>query len=438
MMKVGLFQQQTLKLTMTKELSQAIEILQYSTLDLISFLQEQTLENPLIEIKVAAQKDKQIKINKKKPSKADTYNWIENIGGCAETLQDHLRNQAALQFQVPLENKLVNYLIEQVDENGYLTIDEQETANYFAIPLEKVEQAIYRIQSLDPAGVGARSLKECILLQIQRLPERSPLAETIISDYFELFANKTWKTLTKLLNVDMLEIQNVLDFIQIVKPKPGAIFQTESAKYIIPDMIIKKVHEDFEIIINDEHFPSLSMNTSYHRQLVNQKDATLKSYANEKFQQWQWIVKSLEQRKNTLITVMNEILKVQVDFFAKGPLYLKPLTMRKVADVIGVHESTVSRAVRDKYVQTPFGTFEMRHFFTSSIQMASNEDTSSEIVKQHIEELVKKENKQKPLSDQKLVEILEQQKNIIVSRRTIAKYRDQLGITSSSKRKRYS
>lgn len=435
MMKAGLFQQQTLKLTMTKELSQAIEILQYSTLDLVSFLREQTLENPLIEMKEYRQKD--MKRVRKRHTESDKNDWMENIAKNYETLHEHLIHEASLLFHTPLEQKLTYYIIDQIDENGYLTIDEEDTANQFKVSIEKVEQAIYRIQSLDPAGVGCRNLQECILLQIRRLPERNPLAELIIAEHFQLFANKTWKTLAKILNVELSDIQQVLDYIQAVNPKPGSIFQREAQTYVIPDVIVEKNNGQFEIIINDEYFPTVSINKNYHQQLINQKDSMVKSYATEKLHQWQWIMKSLEQRKQTLLLVMNEILNVQMDFFAKGPKNLKPLTMRKVAEAIDVHESTVSRAVRDKFVQTPFGTYEMKHFFTSSIQTASNEDASSEIVKQHLNELIKNENKQKPLSDQKLVEILEKEKNIMISRRTVAKYRDQLGIASSSKRKRY-
>lgn len=434
MMETGLFQQQTLKLTMTKELSQAIEILQYSTMDLVSFLREQALENPLVEMKDFRPKDRTVR---KKHVDSDKNNWMENIGKNYETLHEHLIREASLLYRTPHEQKLIHYIIDQIDENGYLSIHEEETANKFNISVERVEQAIYQIQSLDPAGVGARNLQECILLQIRRLPKRYPLAETIIAEHFELFANKTWKSLAKLLNIELSEIQKVLDFIQVVNPKPGSIFQNEAQTYIIPDVIIEKVDDQFEIMINDEYFPTLAINKDYHQQLISQQDSALKSYVTEKWNQWQWIMKSLEQRKQTLLMVMKEIVNVQIDFFKKGPKFLKPLTMRKIAEAIDVHESTVSRAVRDKFVQTPFGTYEMKYFFTSSIQTMSSEDTSSEIVKQQIQELINNENKQKPLSDQKIAEILEKENNIVISRRTVAKYRDQLGIASSSKRKRY-
>lgn len=422
---------------MTKELSQSIEILQYSTLDLISFLKEQSLENPLIEIGDFSHSESRMNRKKTTETSAEQNNWIENIEENPVTLRHHLFNQVADLQALSSEKKLISYLIDQIDENGYLSEDVEHIYQKFHCTAVDVEQAITQIQSLDPAGVGARNLKECILLQLQRLPVRHEFAEVIIRDYFELFANKSWKELAKMLHVELSDIQRVQDFIQLIEPKPGAVYQNEKPRYIIPDIIINRNNNEFEMILNEDHFPSLSLNTQYHRLLVSQKDSLLRSYANEKFHHWQWIMKSLEQRKQTLMMVMQEILNVQMDFFMKGPQYLKPLTMKRISDAIEIHESTVSRAVRDKFVQTPFGTFEMRYFFKSSIQTTSNEDTSSEIVKQLIEGLVKKEDKQKPLSDQKIVAQLEKEHEIILSRRTVAKYRDQLGIPSSSKRKRY-
>ncbi|MFT4416315.1 RNA polymerase factor sigma-54 [Fredinandcohnia humi] len=431
-MNTGLFQQQSIKLVMTKELTQAITLLQYSTLDLTKFLEEQMMENPLIELKT-------INFGQRAKGKiSNEYtNPIEFIGKNETTLYDHLMAQVTYMRLSHEDKETLEYIIHLLDSNGYLYFTNEEIAAELSVDTETVEASVQLIQKLDPIGVGARSLQECLLLQLEALPERHFVAETIIRDYFSLFADKSWKELAKQLQVKLVDIQDVFDFIQTLQPRPGATFHGSNPQYIIPDIEVHVNGEIVTISLQDSYLPKVSLNLQYYQHFLHEKDSKTKSYLQEKVDQYQWIMKSLDQRKQTLQNVMNEIVNRQLDFFIKGPSYLKPLIMCEVADALEIHESTVSRAVKDKYVQTPFGIFEMKHFFSRTIQTTGEHDISATRVKDVLKELIDKENKQKPLSDQDIVSILEEEHGILVSRRTIAKYRDQLKIPSSSKRKRY-
>ncbi len=433
-MQTGLFQQQSLKLVMTKELTQAITLLQYSSLDLTKFLEEQTLENPLIEVK---QTDFN-RVMKSKVKNESYTNPIDYIGKKETTLYEHLLTQLSYMKVNTEKKRTMEYIIQLLDSNGYLYFPEEEIAKDLNTDTETIESAIHYIQSLEPIGVGARSLQECLLLQLRKLPKRNSLAETIIQDYFEEFAEKSWKEIAKQLDVKLFDIQQIFDFIQTLQPRPGAAFHGGEAQYIVPDFDIQVENGVVIMNMHDSYLPKVSLNLQYYQHFIQEKDSKTKSYLQEKVDQCQWIMRSLEQRKLTLQNVMNEIINRQLDFFLKGPAHLKPLIMSDVAQSLDIHESTVSRAVKDKFVQTPFGIFEMKYFFSRNIQTTGSTDTSSTQVKNVLKELIDEENKQKPLSDQEIVSILKEEHGILVSRRTIAKYRDQLNIPSSSKRKRYS
>ncbi len=432
-MQTGLFQQQSLKLVMTKELTQAITLLQYSSLDLTKFLEEQTLENPLLDVKPTDfGRPKKMKVTK------DTYtNPIDYIGKKETTLYEHLLTQLSYMRLNNKKKRTIEYIIQLLDSNGYLYFPADEIARDLNTDTDTVENAILFIQSLDPIGVGARNLQECLFLQLQALPNRNSLAEIIIHDHFERFAEKSWKEIAKDLNVQLFDIQQVFDFIQMLQPRPGAAFHGGEAHYIVPDFDIQVENGMVTMSMQDSYLPKVSLNLQYYNRFLEDKDSQTKSYLQEKVDQCQWIMRSLEQRKLTLQNVMNEIINRQLDFFINGPALLKPMIMSEVADALEIHESTVSRAVKDKFVQTPFGIFEMKYFFSRNIQTTGEADTSSTQVKNVMKQMIEEENKQKPLSDQEIVSILEGEHGILVSRRTIAKYRDQLKIPSSTKRKRY-
>lgn len=440
-LKPGLWQQQTLKLTMTQELSQAIALLQYSTQELTSFLEEKANENPLLKIEsehvrtMDPRKDR----SKKRTMKVekDKQSWIEQIGTDNKSLDTYLLSQINIKQVDEQKRLIIQEMIFYIDANGYLCATVDEIAEDLRSTNEEVALCLSILQSLEPAGIGARDLKECLLLQLQRLEKRDELAETIVKEHFALFAEKKWKELGRLLAVTPGEIQQVFDFIQTLNPRPALAFQNDKAIYITPDVVVKREGEAFAISIFDEVLPKVSFNEEYYKQFSSYKDKQVNRFLQEKQQDYFWIVKALEQRKETLTKVAIKIVEKQHDFFMKGPAYLKPMTMKDIAEEIGVHESTVSRAVREKYAQTPFGLCELKYFFSSTIQTTSSENASSQQVKDILSKLVAEENKQKPLSDQEIVKELNSKHGIVVSRRTIAKYRDQLGIPSSSKRKRY-
>ncbi|MFS0863978.1 RNA polymerase factor sigma-54 [Fredinandcohnia sp. 179-A 10B2 NHS] len=433
-LNTGLFQQQSLKLVMTKELSQAIALLQYSSLDLTKFLEEQMVENPLIELKTTDY----ISRSKKPKVSNETYiNPIDYLDKKETSLYEHLLKQLSYVKLTNEEKIIAEYIIHSLDSNGYLYFSSDEIASELSVEPEKVEELVTFIQKLEPVGICARNLQECLLLQLQALPERNELAEIIIREHFALFAEKAWKEITKLIDVKLYDIQQVYDFIQTLQPRPGAVFQSNELQYIIPDIEIQVNNQIVSIKLQDSYYPKVSMNLQYYQHFLQEKDTKTKTYLQEKVDQCQWIIKSLEQRKTTLQNVMNEIVNRQLDFFIKGPDYLKPLVMSEIAEALEIHESTVSRAVKDKYVQTPYGVFEMKYFFSRMIPTTGDSDTSATQVKNVLKKLIEGENKQKPLSDQDIVTILKTEHGILVSRRTIAKYRDQLKIPSSSKRKRY-
>lgn len=444
-LKAGLWQKQTLKLAMTQELSQAIALLQYSAQELAAFLEAKSMENPLMQvdfknIKTFDSSMDRTRKTQKRPYERDQKNLIEQIGsGEQDTLEDHLLSQINLLNIAHDEKLILNILIENIDENGYLNTAKEDIAATLNHNIEMIESAIVKLQALDPAGIAAKDLQECLLLQLKRkesTPENE-LATQIIANHFLLFAEKKWKAVAKMLNIDVKDIQKVHDYVQQLNPKPGAVFQREKPAYIVPDVVVRREGEELSVSVFDALIPKISFNDGYYRELSNHKDTEVNKFLQEKQGDFQWIQRSLEQRKETLLKVSMKIIEKQRDFFIVGPAHLKPMTMREVAEELEIHESTVSRTVREKYMQTPAGTYELKSFFTSALQTTENDQTSSKQVKTVIENIIKAENKQKPVSDQDIVEMLKEREGMVVSRRTVAKYRDQLGIPSSSKRKRF-
>ncbi|MGX6445334.1 RNA polymerase factor sigma-54 [Neobacillus sp. K501] len=439
-LKAGLWQQQTLKLVMTQELTQAIALLQYSTQELTSFLENKALENPLLQVENKNIKpiNPLIDRNRRGRKQTKTENeWIEQIAAKSATFEEHLISQLKINSFSDEQLRVIRHLIDNLDENGYLVCHSDEISARLGVSVDLVEDCIIVIQTLEPAGIGARNLQECLLIQVERENLANGLAITILTDYFIPFAEKKWKSIAKELQVSLKEIQEVFDRMQRLNPRPGALFTHEDTSYITPDAIVERSEEGLIVRICDDFLPKLHFNDQYYRQFTTSKDQQTGRFLQEKVQDYQWIMKSIEQRKETLIRVVSKIVDKQPEFFYKGPKYLAPMTMKEIAVELEIHESTVSRAVKDKYVQTPIGTFALKSFFTSTIQTTANENTSSSQVKNTIASLIKNENKQSPLSDQEIVERLKTSEGMVISRRTVAKYRDQLGIPSSSKRKRF-
>jgi RNA polymerase sigma-54 factor len=391
------------------------------------------IENPFITIGDAQSR------NRKKKGKTDKNktDWIEQIADKSFSLEEQLLSQLNFKKYSKLQLSIIRTLLEYLDENGYLRGDLKEIAEQRKVSTELVEDCLMIIQGLEPVGVAARNLQECLLIQMEWEYPDDELAQKIITDHFELLAEKKWKLLAKELQVSMKQIQDVFDKIQELNPKPCAKFSSDHTHYIVPDAIIEVTSEGISVRLWESAIPKINFNESYYTQISMSGDRQVGKFLQEKFQDFQWIMKSIEQRKETLARVIMKITEKQPEFFLKGPQYLNPMTMKELAQELDVHESTISRAVREKFVQTPSGTISLKSFFSSTIQTVSDENTSSSLVKNTIARVIEKENKQTPFSDQEIVEMLKAQEGIVVSRRTVAKYRDQLGIPSSTKRKRY-
>ena len=423
---------------MTQELSQAIALLQYSAQELTTFLEDKVLENPLMQLESGTVKPMNplIDRNRRKHQKEEK-NWIEQIAEKPFSLEEHLLSQLKITNLSTDQLKVIRHLILHLDENGYFTGELNEIAESLLVEEELVEECLAVIQTLEPAGIGARNLQECLLMQLYYQNPNNELAQTIITNHFVPFAEKKWRQISKELQVSLKEIQDLFDQVQLLNPKPGAFLREETSSYIIPDAIVERTTDGLEVRMFDDSLPRISFNESYFKKFKDQ-DQQVSKFLQDKVQDYQWILKAIEQRRETLTRVIAKIVEKQTVCLLKGMKYLEPMTMKEIATELDIHESTVSRAVREKYIQTPLGTFPLKSFFTSTIQtVADDESTSSTQVKNEISNLIEQENKEKPLSDQDIVGLLKENNGIVVSRRTIAKYREQLGIQSSSKRKRF-
>ncbi|WP_430494111.1 RNA polymerase factor sigma-54 [Rossellomorea marisflavi] len=422
-LSAGLFQQQQQKLQMTQQLSQAITILQYSTMELNDFLESKAMENPLIQLK---------------PPKRKLAEWQDFVSDTTKSLSEALLIQLNLKSLTSVERDCLEELIFSLDDNGYLHIEAGYFLKKYEIGEEELESTISMIQSLEPAGIGARSLQECIHLQLDRRWEVPDFVLTIVSDHFQAFADRKWREIAKAMDIELKEVQAAADFITQCNPRPGAVFAKDFSHYIVPELNVRVRGDDVTVALYDGTSITVTFNKEYTNFLGHHPDRNVASYIKEKNQEFEWLVLSLRQRKQTMLKVGKAIVEKQRGFFLHGPGHLQPLTLRQIAEEVGAHESTISRAVRGKYVQTPYGVFELKSFFTAAVRAVdtAEETVSAGTVKRELQELVNQEDKRKPLSDQKLVALLTE-KGCDVSRRTVAKYRDQLGIPSSSKRKRY-
>ncbi len=430
-MELGLIQKQTTKLVMTTQLHQAISILQYSTAELLEYLKEQALENPLIELHSPSWEGG-IRSSKRSFDggvKKDPLEYVET----RRSLHDELHDQARYFKLSKRITGIVHYLIDNIDESGYLIINEFEVMNLLHVQKSEIDEAMKQVHMLEPVGIGARSLSECLYLQLNESSSLHELARDIVNVNLKALAEKKYKELSKEYQVTVEKIQLVADLITTLDPRPGTKWTYEKPAYVVPDVRIEEKDGSFTIALLDDDLPAMKVSNAYGSVETNEATAYLK----DKYQQVSWILKSIEQRKQTLRSIISVFIVYQQRFLRSGISALSPITLKEVAIEAGVHESTVSRAIKGKYVQTPHGLFALKDLFTSKLSSESVEGTSSSSVKLFIKELVEKENKLKPLSDQKIVEALHIQKSVDVSRRTIAKYREELNIVSSSKRKRY-
>ncbi|RAT98555.1 RNA polymerase factor sigma-54 [Brevibacillus sp. Leaf182] len=455
-MGLGLFQEQTLKLVMTPELRQAITILQYSAIDLISYLQDQANENPVFDLEVAGEVAS-AKAEKPAPEidwkeivgnratgeygsskNESTYNPLDHVQQGAETLYEHLERQLGyVKGFSSLQKQIALFLIGNLDEKGYLEITLEEASARLGAEMLEIEDVLSVLQHFDPVGVASRSLEECLLLQLGHLALDDEKIVQVVRNHLQDLADNRYQRIADKIGCTPQDVQAMADLIRTLNPRPGAAFSTVETRYVIPDVTVEKVGNDYVVLVNDVAAPRLKINSFYEKMLSQQKSQDeAKQFIHDKLNAAMWLAKSLEQRRLTLMRVTQAILDMQREFFDRGIHFLKPMTQKEIAERVGLHESTISRATSNKYVQTPRGIFELKYFFTSALSTSSGEATSSESVKRRIKALIEQEDRKSPLSDQKLGEMLLTE-GIEISRRTVAKYREEMLIPSSAKRKRF-
>jgi RNA polymerase sigma-54 factor len=456
--------EQQQKLVMTPELKLALKILQLPSVELEEFIQKELETNPVLELAEEPKDEKaiaeQIKKNDNKEKEIDWKEYLQfqgksycfdsydndegaehsfdNYVSYSYTLRDHLLFQVHLSLLRHNLKDIGELIIESLDENGYLTISVDELAELAKTDVNTIEKVLDIVQTFDPAGVGARDLKECLLIQLSFKGLLNDNTEKTVKYHLDDIAYNRINNISKSLGVSIEIAQDISDIIKGLEPKPGRAFEgNNSTKYIVPDVNIDKIGEEYIITINDYHSSGLRINQYYRNLLQNEeKTSQASQFISSRLSSAMWLIKSIEQRKTTLYNVVQAILEYQIEFFQKGVMHLKTMTLKNIADKISVHESTVSRAINGKYVQTNRGVFEIKYFFSSGIENQTGDGISSESIKKMLKNLIDKENQKHPISDQNIADTLAKE-GLMISRRTVAKYRDELGILSSSKRKRY-
>ena len=422
-------QKQTQKLAMTQKLQQAIQILQFNTEELHQFVETIALENPLFEVRSPKIKS-DLAMSHSAGERKDQL--ISQIPDQRISLFEYLISQIHLNYRETFLRQIILFLVEYIDSNGYLRIEPELVSKKFGADSLQFLDAVTLLQQLDPAGVGARDLQECLMLQTERDYHAPALAYLVLEEAFDDFVHHRWEKISQTYQLSLKEVQTIIDYVRSLDPFPGAAFSEKTAELIIPDLTLLRDGEKLRVRSNKRGQLKLNFHEAYFARLEKQADDETKDYLKEKRQQFQWLHKTILQRQDTILTIGSLIVAHQEKFFLEKRGALKPLTLKKIAEEAQLHESTVSRAVNGKYIETDFGTFELRHFFVNQV---SEGEVSADEIKQLIAQLIEQENKQKPLSDQKIADDLHRAGHK-VSRRTVAKYREALGIASSSKRKR--
>jgi len=471
-MKQSLSQRLTTQLIMTPRLQQALKLLQVPTLELQQILKQELMQNPLLEEvdEVVEDQDTQDaeaadgEVSEEPESEKDgegdidwenfiqedldrTYvpaqeqqtEFYEKVPVTRMSLAEHMTLQLRLMELDPAVIALGEFLIGSLDERGYLATPVSEIAESTGRSMAEIEEALKIVQSLEPAGVGARDLRECLLLQLAARKQDGTLAWRVVDEHFDRLVNNKKAEIARALRVAPEEVQEATDALAQLSPKPGLEVTTDEDRYVVPDLIVERVGEDYVVLLNDRNVPRLRITQAYEKVLREAKkpggrDQT-RDYIQSKLNSARWLIQTIEQRRRTMIKVMNCIIQEQREFFDKGIQFLRPLTLQQVARQIDMHESTVSRVTTNKYVQTPRGVFELKFFFSSGITTTDGDDVSSKTAREAIRNFIEEEEKRDPLSDQKIAEML-QAKGMNIARRTVAKYREQLSILPARFRRR--
>ncbi len=459
------------KLILTPSLQQAIKLLPMSTLELADLLNQEMVENPLLEevpteeLQPAEAQQADKAAEQPTPEKPDTWDDadyeyffgdylddgyrsrqpqevkelppIENTLSTAASLADHLLWQLSLQTSDELLKEIGGAIIGNLDDDGYLVASVEEIAAMGDWPVAEVERALQHIQTFDPIGVAARDLQECLWLQLRHLGLEGTPTEKIVTEHLRLLQNHQVPEIARKLGMSLEDLKEHVEIIRNLDPKPGSRYNPSQSQYVIPDVYVVKVEDQYVAALNEEGLPQLRISPVYRRLLDKsggESSDETRAYVKDKFRSALWLIKSVDQRQKTIHKVATSIINFQREFLDHGIEHLRPLVLRDVANDIGMHESTVSRVVNNKYMHTPQGVFEMKFFFHSGISSSYGDSVSSVTIKQRIRKIIENEDPRKPLSDSKIVSIL-QKEGLMLARRTIAKYREELKIPTSNQRK---
>jgi RNA polymerase sigma-54 factor len=474
------------QLIMTPQLQQAIKLLQLSRMEMIDVINQEMEENPLLEDMPTDDYDDEAErksvseegsISEREELKGierteeitgegdgkEEFDWnsyLEDYGPVGttydrkdgetpswdnlltekSTLTDHLMWQLKLTRFSDLEMRIGEQIIGNLDTNGYLAATQEEIARLEDVSEKEVVAVLEKIQEYDPPGIAARNLQECLLIQVKLLGIENPLLEAIIANHMKDLEIKNYNHIAKKNRVSIEDVLQAVMIISNMDPRPGSIYNEERIQSIIPDVYVFKAGEEYKIVLNDDGMPRLRISNFYKEIMGNVKNESHsengRKYIRERVQSATWLIKSIQQRQRTIYKVADSIVRYQKDFFDRGINYLKPLVLRDIAYDVEMHESTISRVVTNKYMYTPRGIFELKYFFSSSIQKKSGEAIASKSVKEEIRRTIGSEDPKNPYSDHEIVSLLES-KGIKIARRTVAKYREMMNILPSSRRKRY-
>ena len=475
-METRLSLRQSQRVVMTPLLQQAIQLLQLSTLELQEVVQKELLENPLLEetpevpdapegssttpesptaptpeplpLETTPREERQtddlpFDLNQVMFDDHEERSLVaqedrddlpfENIVRSVSSLTDHLDEQLRFATEESLTRRIGGEIIGNLDEDGYLRAELQEIADRCQASVADVEKVLALVQGFDPPGVAARNIQECLLIQLKSDPNPDPVSVEIVEDHFEDLTRRRYPDIARALKLPLDRIMESVEEIMGLEPKPGRRFGGNDSRYIVPDVVVHKMGNEYTVVLNEDGIPRLRVNALYRSLLRNSGDEA-RAYVEQKLRSAVWLIKSVDQRQRTLRKVTQSIVKFQREFLDKGLPCLRPLSLRDVGEDIGMHESTISRVTTNKYVETPQGLFELKFFFHSGIASGDGEMVSSVSVKKMIQDLLANEDPSKPLSDQEVAQILKG-KGLTIARRTVAKYREELGILPSHQRR---
>jgi len=475
-METRLSLRQSQRVVMTPLLQQAIQLLQLSTLELQEVVQKELLENPLLEeLPETPEATDGQPANESTPTPTtepitpevppresergtddlpfdltavmfDDHEErslvaqedrddlpFENMVRSVSSLTDHLDEQLRFAAEDPVVRQIGSEIIGNLDEDGYLRAELSEIAGRCGVAVEAVEPVLAMIQAFDPPGVAARNIQECLLIQLKSDPNPDPVSVEIVEQHFEDLTRRRYPDIARALRLALDRVMESVEEIMALEPKPGRRFGGNDSRYIVPDVVVHKMGSEYVVVLNEDGIPRLRVNSLYRSLLRNSGDEA-RQYVEQKLRSAVWLIKSVDQRQRTLRKVTQSIVKFQRDFLDKGLAHLRPLSLRDVGEDIGMHESTISRVTTNKYVETPQGLFELKFFFHSGIASGDGEMVSSVSVKKMIQDLLANEDPSKPLSDQEVAQILKG-RGLVIARRTVAKYREELGILPSHQRR---